>query len=237
VELEVANRQLRAFSHTVSHDLRTPLLTIRGFCSMLEQRVAPQLQEDGRHGLQVIRQEAERMAHIVDDVLYLANIDRTPVQRATVDLAALARDTLQALQASQPARELAFDCPATAPAACDEQLVRVALANLLGNAWKFTGRRADARIAFRAQQDEDGRAVYVVEDNGAGFDMAYAHRLFKPFERLHRSEEFEGFGVGLATVQRIVSLHHGKIRAESAPGQGARFYFSLGSAGEADSVK
>jgi signal transduction histidine kinase len=237
VQLEAANEQLRSFSHTVSHDLRSPLASIGGFSSVLLHKYAAALDDKGLRYLTAIRQETERMMRIVEDVLYLANIDRARVSRTQVDLAAIARETIEALQDGDPERSVRFDCVAHARAYCDARLVRIALANLLGNAWKFTGRRADARIAFRAQQDEDGRAVYVVEDNGAGFDMAYAHRLFKPFERLHRSEEFEGFGVGLATVQRIVSLHHGKIRAESAPGQGARFYFSLGSAGEADSVK
>jgi two-component system, sensor histidine kinase and response regulator len=234
VELERANEQLRSFSHTVSHDLRSPLGTIGGFSSVLLHKYAERLDERGLRYLNAIRQESERMTRIVEDVLYLANIDRTRVTRSCVDLADVARRTLEALQRGQPERQVRFDCVDQAPAHCDERLARIALANLLGNAWKFTGRREDARICFRVEQDAAGEPVYVVEDNGAGFDMSYAHRLFKPFERLHRNDEFEGFGVGLATVQRIVSLHGGRIRAESSPGQGARFYFTLGaSAGTA----
>jgi hypothetical protein len=237
VDLEAANEQLRSFSHTVSHDLRSPLATIGGFSSVLAHKYAQKLDERGIRYLEAIRQESERMRRIVEDVLYLANIDRARVSRAPVDLAAIARETVEALQDAHPEREVRFDCVEHAPAACDERLVRIALTNLLGNAWKFTAKRRDARISFSLQAGADGGTVYVVEDNGAGFDMAYAHRLFKPFERLHRSEEFEGFGVGLATVQRIVSLHNGTIRAESAPGQGARFYFTLGAPAPEPSVK
>ena len=231
VQLEEANEQLRSFSHTVSHDLRSPLGSIGGFSSVLLNKYASALDAKGLRYLDAIRQETERMMRIVEDVLYLANIDRARVNRAPVDLAAMAREVIDALQDAHPARQLRFDCVAHAPADCDVRLARIALSNLLGNAWKFTGKQPQARIALGVQQGEDGQPVYVVEDNGAGFDMSYAHRLFKPFERLHRNDEFEGFGVGLATVQRIVTLHGGEIRAESAPGEGARFYFSLGPGG------
>jgi hypothetical protein len=237
VELEAANEQLRSFSHTVSHDLRSPLATIGGFSSVLLTKYAAGLDEKGQRYLTAIRTESERMMRIVEDVLYLANIDRSRVTRTRLDLAAIARDTIEALQDGHPDRQVRFDCVENAWAHCDERLIRIAMTNLLGNAWKFTGRRPGARIAFYARQGEDGQPEYVVEDNGAGFDMACADRLFKPFERLHRDDEFQGFGVGLATVQRIVTLHRGHIRAESASGQGARFTFSLGDAADADSVK
>jgi hypothetical protein len=237
VQLEAANEQLRSFSHTVSHDLRSPLGTIGGFSSVLLHKYAGVLDAKGARYLEAIRTETERMMRIVEDVLYLANIDRARVSRTPLDLAAIARETVEALRDGDPERQVQFDCVEQAWAECDERLVRIALTNLLGNAWKFTGKRPDARIAFQVRQGEHGEPVYVVEDNGAGFDMAYAHRLFKPFERLHRADEFEGFGVGLATVQRIVALHDGQIRAESAPGQGARFYFTLGPAGEGARVK
>lgn len=236
VELEEALEQLRSFSHTVSHDLRSPLGTIGGFSSVLVHKYADRLDERGLRYLNAIRQESERMMRIVEDVLYLANIDRSRVTRTRVDLADVARDTIETLQDGNADRQVHFDCVDHAPALCDERLVRIALANLLSNAWKFTGKRDGARISFSVQQGTDGKPVYVVADNGAGFDMEYAHRLFKPFERLHRNDEFEGFGVGLATVQRIVSLHGGSIHAESAPGQGARFYFTLG-ASEGANVK
>jgi signal transduction histidine kinase len=224
VELEDANAQLRSFSHCVSHDLRSPLATISGFSTLLLQKHASGLDPRAVHFLQAIQQETGRMVRIVEDVLHLAGIERANVTRTEVDLAAQARAAIASLRQAQPDREVLFDCPAAATAACDERLVRIALANLLGNAWKFTGKRAPARIAFRALE---GGTVFCVEDNGAGFDMAQAHRLFKPFERLHRSEDFQGFGIGLATVQRVVALHGGRVWAESAPGEGARFCFTL----------
>ncbi|HET8745128.1 MAG TPA: response regulator [Ramlibacter sp.] len=232
VALEEANEQLRSFSHTVSHDLRSPLGTIGGFSTVLANRYAERLDERGLRYLNAIRQETERMVRIVEDVLYLANIDRARVTRTRVDLAQVAREIVETLQDAQPERRVCFECVPQAPVDCDPRLARIALGNLLGNAWKFTGKRPDARIALSVQPGEDGEPEYVVEDNGAGFDMSAAHRLFKPFERLHRNDEFEGFGVGLATVHRIVTLHGGWIRADSAPGQGARFYFTLGLAAE-----
>lgn len=229
VELEDANERLRSFSHTVSHDLRSPLATIGGFSSVLQQKYGGTLEPRASRYLGAIAEETRRMTRIVEDVLYLANIDRSRLSRSRVDLADMAHDLVQALEDAEPARAVRFECAGPAYAVCDERLARIALSNLLGNAWKFTGKVADARIAFRAQQDARGRTVFCVEDNGAGFDMACAHRLFKPFERLHRNDEFEGFGVGLATVHSIVGLHGGSIWAESAPGQGARFCFTLSS--------
>lgn len=229
VELETANEQLRAFSHTVSHDLRSPLATIGGFSSILEHKYADALDAKGRRYLAGVQQEARRMMRIVEDVLYLANIDREKVSRAPVDLAVVAQDAIEALRDAQPHRNVRFDCPPHAVTDCDERLVRVALGNLLANAWKFTANRSEARIRFGVER-QDGEIVFVVADNGAGFDMSYAHRLFKPFERLHRSDEFEGFGVGLATVQRIVNLHGGHIRAEATPEAGATFRFTLAAA-------
>jgi signal transduction histidine kinase len=231
VELEEANAQLRSFSHAVSHDLRSPLATISGFSTLLLQKHAAGLDPRAVRFLGAIHQETGRMMRIVEDVLYLAGIERANVTRSEVDLAAEARDAVASLRQAQPGRDVQFACAAEAPARCDVRLLRIALANLLGNAWKFTGRREQARIAFRTLE---GGSVFCVEDNGAGFDMAQAHRLFKPFERLHRSEEFQGFGIGLATVQRIVTLHGGRIWAESAPGEGARFCFTLAPAPRGD---
>ncbi len=227
VELEDANKQLRSFCHTVSHDLRSPLSTIKSFSSMLNDQFGGALPDKARLCVGVVRQEAERTMRIVDDVLYLANIDRALIERRRVDVAALATEIVETLRDAQPDRRVDFQCGSDAWVECDERLLRVALTNLLGNAWKFTGRRTEARIAL-TMESRDGAPVFCVKDNGAGFDMAQAGRLFKPFERLHRADEFEGFGVGLATVQRIVALHQGRIWAESAPDQGAAFYFSLG---------
>jgi signal transduction histidine kinase len=227
VELEDANKQLSSFSHTVSHDLRSPLATIGGFSSILQNKYASALDEKGQRYLASIHQEARRMMRIVEDVLYLAHIERSMVERSDVDLAAAAQEIVESLRDGQPERSVQFECATQAVAYCDQRLVRIALSNLLGNAWKFSARRADARIRFGVEQDGD-KQVFCVQDNGAGFDMACAARLFKPFERLHRQDEFEGFGVGLATVNRIVALHGGRISAESSPEGGATFRFTLG---------
>jgi signal transduction histidine kinase len=227
VELEDANKQLSSFSHTVSHDLRSPLATIGGFSSILQNKYASALDEKGQRYLASIHQEARRMMRIVEDVLYLAHIERSMVERSHVDLAAAAQEIVESLRDGQPERSVQFECATQAVAYCDQRLVRIALSNLLGNAWKFSARRADARIRFGVEQDGD-KQVFCVQDNGAGFDMACAARLFKPFERLHRQDEFEGFGVGLATVNRIVALHGGRISAESSPEGGATFRFTLG---------
>jgi signal transduction histidine kinase len=228
VELEDANKQLRSFSHTVSHDLRAPLGTISGFSSILALKYAPGLDDKGKRYVHSIQQEARRMMQIVEDVLYLSNIDRAHVERSDVDLAATAGEIVEALRDGNPERGVEFQGPAEARAYCDERLIRIALGNLLGNAWKFTGKQSTANISFDVEE-VDGERVFCVRDNGAGFDMRNAGRLFRPFERLHRKDEFEGFGVGLATVQRIVALHQGRIWAQSAPGQGATFCFTLGS--------
>lgn len=227
VELEDANKQLRSFSHTVSHDLRSPLATINGFAAILENKYSGAIEAKGKRYLAGIRQEAVRMTQIVEDILYLSNIDRSRVQRSKVDLALVAMETMAMLQDTDSQRRVEFECATEAVAKCDERLVRVALVNLLSNAWKFTGKRADAAISFTTSRNHKDETVFCVKDNGAGFDMVNANRLFMPFERLHRDDEFPGFGVGLATVSRIVGLHGGRIWAESAPGQGAAFYFVL----------
>lgn len=227
VELEDANKQLRSFSHTVSHDLRSPLATINGFSNILQRKYSSGLEEKAKFYLAGIGQEANRMTQIVEDILYLSNIDHAKVERTNVDLALLAMETLAVLKETNPERRVEFECVNEARTQCDPRLMRVALVNLLSNAWKFTGKRADARISFTSfKQGEE--TVFCVRDNGAGFDMVNAKRLFMPFERLHRDDEFPGFGVGLATVQRIVGLHGGRIWAESAPQQGAAFFFALG---------
>lgn len=227
VELEDANKQLRSFSHTVSHDLRSPLVTINGFSAILERKYAGSLEDKAKWYLSGISREASRMTQIVEDILYLSNIDRSKVSRTQVDLALLAMETVATLRDTDPQRQVEFECATEAIAQCDERLIRVALVNLLSNAWKFTSKRADARISFGVTKTEN-ETVFSVKDNGAGFDTVNAKRLFQPFERLHRNDEFPGFGVGLATVHRIMGLHQGRIWAEAAPEQGATFHFMLG---------
>jgi signal transduction histidine kinase len=227
VELEDANAQLRSFSHTVSHDLRSPLATINMFATVLQESHGSELDAKARRFLMGIENEAQRMIRIVEDVLYLANIDNSQVQRTDVDLASIAGEVIQSLRANDPQRSVRFESDAAAHASCDERLLRIAVGNLVGNAWKFTRKRADAHIRFSVESD-GAQPVFCVADNGAGFDMRHHNRLFKAFERLHRNDEFEGFGIGLATVQRIVALHGGRIWAEAAPEQGATFRFTLG---------
>jgi two-component system, sensor histidine kinase and response regulator len=232
VDLEDANRQLRSFSHTVSHDLRSPLSIINGFSAVLERNHSDGLDDKAKRYLAAIKHEANRMTQIVEDVLYLANIESSEVTRGKVDLALLAMDALAHLREADPQRQVEFECVGDAVVDCDERLMRIAVVNLLSNAWKFTGKKEDARISFTIAQNGKNETVFCVRDNGAGFDMANARRLFTPFERLHRNDEFPGFGVGLATVHRIVGLHDGRIWAESAPDQGAAFFFVLGSGGD-----
>lgn len=228
VELEDANKQLRSFSHTVSHDLKSPLVTINGFCGILECKYAGSFEDKARWYLSGISREASRMLQIVEDILYLSDIDRSKISRTRVDLALLARETVATLRDTDPQRQVEFECAREAIAQCDERLIRVALVNLLSNAWKFTSKRAGAAISFTVSHNHRNETVFSVKDNGAGFDMVNAKRLFQPFERLHRNDDFPGFGVGLATVHRIMGLHQGRIWAEAAPDQGATFHFMLG---------
>jgi signal transduction histidine kinase len=224
--LETANRELAAFSHSVSHDLRAPLVTIDGFTAQL-QKEAGALSPQGRDNLRRVRESVKRMAQLIEDMLHLSKVTQAELHREPADLAQLALEVVQELRAQQPGHAVEFVMPPSVPAHCDVRLMRIALANLLGNAWKFTGKRADARVEFSIERLPGAEPVYRVRDNGAGFDMAYAGKLFTPFERLHAGAEFPGTGIGLATVQRIVERHRGRLWAEAAVGQGASFYFTL----------
>lgn len=226
-ELEAANKDLEAFSHSVSHDLRAPLVTIDGFTAHL-QKEADALSPAGRERLRRVRNSVKRMGQLIDDMLYLAKVTRAELHRESADLTLMARDIVAELRAHYPAHTVDFVMPPSVPAVCDLRLMRIALANLLGNAWKFTGRREGARVEFSVSDTPGIGLVYLVQDNGAGFDMAHASNvLFRPFERLHASADFPGTGIGLATVQRIVERHGGRLWAEAAVGQGASFYFTL----------
>ncbi|XYI03744.1 AAA family ATPase [Sorangium sp. So ce1128] len=231
-QLQVANKELEAFSHSVSHDLRAPLRVIDGFSLALLDDHGDKLDEDARELLMQVRWGTERMSDLIDDMLKLSRVTRAEMQRERVDMSALASEVLVALKRSQPDREVACVVAEGVTANGDSHLLKIVLENLLGNAWKFTSKRADARIEFgqlEAGQGEqrDGRAAYFVRDNGAGFDMRYVAKLFGTFQRLHTEEEFAGTGVGLATVHRVVARHGGRIWAESAVDQGATFYFTL----------
>lgn len=227
--LLAANKELEAFAYSVAHDLRAPLRSMDGFSQALLEDYANQLDERGKDYLQRVRSGAQRMAELIDALLALSRVSRSELRREAVDLSTLVRSVATALQKRQRERQVEFVIADGLLAQGDPQLLRLALENLLDNAWKFTARRQRAHIEFGSLDQADGSPVYFVRDDGAGFDMAYADKLFGPFQRLHGAAEFEGIGIGLATVQRIIHRHGGRIWAEGAVDQGATFYFTLAS--------
>jgi signal transduction histidine kinase len=227
-QLQLTNQELESFSYSVSHDLRAPLRAIDGFSLLLLEHSADHLDDEGRDQLKRIRAAAQRMGQLIEHLLALSRHARAEVRRQEVDLSALARAIAAELQMSAPARQAEFVIAPSLVDQADPALIRAVLENLLGNAWKFSGKQPVARIEF-GRQPRHGSPVYFVRDNGTGFNMAYAKRLFGAFQRLHAADEFPGTGIGLATVQRIIHRHHGRVWAESAAGQGATFYFTLSS--------
>ncbi len=228
-ELERANQELEAFSYSVSHDLRAPLRAIDGFSKILIDDHAAKLDPDGRHCVERVRAGTQRMALLIDDLLGLSRISRASIRRERVDLSTLVSQLFAELAAREPERVVDARVESDLTIVADARLMRVALDNLIGNAWKYTSKCATATIVVGVQRD-GAEPVFFVRDNGAGFDMAYANKLFAPFQRLHSQAEFEGTGIGLATVQRIVARHGGRVWAESSVGGGATFYFTLGGA-------
>ncbi len=226
---EAANRELEAFSYSVAHDLRAPLRAIDGFSQALLEDFAPKLGEIGGRYLERVRSSTQRMAALIDDLLHLSRVTRTELHWAPVDLAAIARTSIGVLQRAEPDRAVDVVIADGLATSADPKLLAIAFDNLLGNAWKFTSKRDRARIEVGTKL-EAGRPVYYVKDDGAGFDMKYADKLFGVFQRLHSELEFPGTGIGLATVQRIVHRHGGRCWAESVVGQGATFYFTLSEA-------
>ena len=225
-ELQAANSELEAFSYSVSHDLRAPLRSIEGFSQILLEDHADALDEEGRGYLGRVRASSRRMALLIDDLLDLSRVTRSTLRRQTVNLSALAREIAGELEKSQPERGAEFVIADGLEAHGDARLLRLALENLLINAWKFTQNEPHARIEFGATR-QGGETAYYVRDNGVGFDMKYSDKLFGAFQRLHGADEFEGTGIGLATVARIVRRHGGDVRAEGAVGEGATFFFTL----------
>ncbi|MBS1191205.1 MAG: multi-sensor signal transduction histidine kinase [Rhodocyclaceae bacterium] len=225
-QLEIANKELEAFSYSVSHDLRAPLRSIDGFSQILLKRYTDKLDAAGQDYLGRVRRASQRMGELIDDLLNLSRVSRSKLRRQEVDLSALARSLLDELRRLAPERQVSCRIQEGLRAFGDQGLLRITLENLLGNAWKFTGATAAAEIEFGCRQ-ENGERVYFVRDNGAGFDATYAHKLFQVFQRLHSDTEFEGTGIGLATVHRIVQRHHGRVWAEGQTGQGATFFFTL----------
>ncbi len=224
---ESANRELESFSYSIAHDLRAPLRSIDGFSQALLEDCGDRLDDEAKKYLHFVRDSAQHMAHLIDGLLALSRVSRSALQPSTVDLSFLAGCVLQGLQAADSGRPVETVIQEGVVASGDQHLLRAVLENLLGNAWKFTGRCPVARIEFGADLRRRP-VVYFVRDNGAGFDMEYADRLFGVFQRLHSAREFEGTGIGLATVQRIIQRHGGRVWAASEVDRGSTFYFTLG---------
>lgn len=225
--LESVNKELESFSYSVSHDLRAPLRGIAGFAQALEEHAAASLDDTGRAFLQRVQQAAKRMGLLIDDLLKLSRLSRAEMKTEAVDLSELARTVAACYQATEPERQVEVVIDPGVLVSGDPALLRVLLDNLIGNAWKFTAKREDARIEFSGWTTADGRVRSRVRDNGAGFDMRYAHKLFGAFQRLHSQAEFPGSGIGLATVQRIVRRHGGEVVATGEINHGATFEFTL----------
>ncbi|RNC67454.1 MAG: response regulator [Desulfuromonadales bacterium] len=225
-ELEEANKELEAFNYTVSHDLRTPLTTISGYTQLLLETHAERLGDDCAGYLGEIGKSTRRMNRLIDDLLEFSRSSRQELHRETVDLSALAREIVLELTVGDPHRRAEFSLADGVTCHGDRGLMEVVMQNLLGNAWKYTGKNDVAVIEFGIT-DTEGQPEYYVRDNGIGFDSSQAHRLFGTFQRLHPAGEFEGTGIGLATVHRIIKRHGGSIRAEGEPGKGAAFFFTL----------
>ena len=225
IALAAANEELEAFCYSVAHDLRAPLRGIQGFSQALVEDYSSSIDEKGQQYLQRVAAAAVRMSELIDDLLTLSRISRAPLQRAPVDLSAMAQ-SIAADLGRQHDRSVKVTIVSDVTVNADARLVRVVLENLLNNAWKFSGKTPDPRVEFGAETI-DGARTLLVRDNGAGFDEAYASKLFAPFQRLHSEKEFPGTGIGLATVQRVVRRHGGRVWARAAVNEGATFYFTL----------
>ena len=225
-ELEVSNQELQAFSYSVSHDLRAPLRTIDGFSLALMEDYADRLDADGQDFIARVRGGVQRMGTLIDALLQLSRVTRSEVQREEVNLSQLSTLIFEELHTIEEGRAVTFHAQPDIVAQADPRLMRVAFENLLGNALKFTSKTPEAHIDF-GHMAKEGKNVYFIRDNGAGFDMQYVDRLFTAFQRLHGDRDFKGSGIGLATVSRIILRHHGEIWAEGTPGQGATFFFTL----------
>ena len=226
-QLQATNRELETFSYSVSHDLRSPLRSIDGFSQALIEDYEDKFDAQGRDYLNRLRLASQKMGELIDGLLKLSRLTRSEMHQETVDLSVLAREIVTRLQEEQPEHKVEFYAGDGLTASGDPQMLRALLENLIGNAWKFSGKNPQARIEF-GKVGNNGKTEFFIRDNGVGFDMAYAGKLFGAFQRLHSTEDFPGTGIGLATVQRIVNRHGGTIRAEGKVGKGAAFYFTLG---------
>ncbi|TNF60795.1 MAG: hypothetical protein EP306_07995, partial [Burkholderiales bacterium] len=226
-QLSEAIEELEAFSYSVSHDMRAPLRHIGGYAQLLTEEPGLALSQDGRAFVDRIQRSVTRLEQLISDLLELSRVGRADLEKQPLNLGILAEEVAEELEHSQPGRKVAWRIADNLPAEGDPRLLRVLLVNLIGNAWKYSSKNGAPCIEVGI---EDG--AFFVRDNGAGFDMKYAGRLFKPFQRLHKPSDFEGTGVGLATVARIVGRHGGRIWAEASPGQGATFRFTLSASTE-----
>lgn len=222
-----ANEELEAFSYSVSHDLRAPLRHIHGYANMLAQATDGQLSPKAQRCLQTITDASVEMGQLVDDLLAFSRTSRVEMQVSAVDVGSLVQETVRGLEMAVAHRHIVWQIAPLPLVVGDSSLLKQVMANLIANAVKYSGKRTVAQIEVGCAGEKDGRVVLFVRDNGAGFDMQYAHKLFGVFQRLHRAEEFEGTGIGLATVRRIVARHGGRVWAEGAVDQGATFYFTL----------
>jgi light-regulated signal transduction histidine kinase (bacteriophytochrome) len=225
-QLEAANRELEAFAYAVSHDLRAPLRSMSGFSQILQETAPAGLDEKSRHYLQRIHDASMRMSGLIEDLLNLSRIGRSELTARPISLSQVAAEAAAAIRERHPKRDVQLDVAQGLEVNADPRLLRIALENLLSNAWKYTARASQASVSVGMQTGEHG-PVYFVRDNGVGFDMKYADKLFVPFQRLHPETEFPGSGIGLVTVQRIIARHGGRIWADAKPDEGATFYFTL----------
>ncbi len=226
-ELEVANKELEAFSYSVSHDLRAPLRSMEGFSAALLEDYADKLDDEGKQYLRHVQESSDLMARLIDDMLKLSHVTRSDMNRETVNLSEMAHKIVTELERAEPDRKVKLNIAPDIMAYGDRYLLGVVLENLLGNAWKFSS-KVDSPLVEMGTVDHNGKQAYFVRDNGVGFDMTYAHKLFQPFQRLHKASEYPGTGIGLATVQRVIRRHGGEVWAESRPGEGTTFFFTLG---------
>lgn len=224
-QLEAANRELESFAYAVSHDLRAPLRSMSGFSQILQETAA--LDEKSTHYLQRINEASQRMSSLIEDLLSLSRIGRSELKARPVSLSQISADAAAAIRERHPGRQVKLEIAPDMNVEADPRLLRIAIENLLSNAWKYTAHTGQAQVTVGVQPGSHGERVYYVRDNGVGFDMAYVDKLFVPFQRLHAPTQFPGSGIGLVTVQRILARHNGRIWAEAKPGEGATFYFTL----------
>jgi PAS domain S-box-containing protein len=227
LELEEKNKELEAFCYSVSHDLRAPLRIIDGYLKIIESSLKEPIPEATTSGISRIRESSARMNRMIEDLLTLSRVGRAAINVEEVDISRIVGDIADGLVRTEPKRSVRFTIRPGITARCDRNLIRIALENLLGNAWKYTGKLAAAEIVFDCEQKGPDRKLFVIRDNGVGFDSRHADNLFMPFSRFHTEAEFPGSGIGLATTKKIIQRHGGDIFAESEPGKGACFYFSL----------